>query len=750
MPLSKLTEDSALNFKTLSEDKKKKGTLCELYGPVASFSSPTRNGRHYSEQLWEKLFDSNLIQERFSNGGIFGELGHPADREEVDMEKVACVMPEPPMKDDDGNLVAYVDVLDTPCGRIAYQLAKYGYKFGISSRGSGDLVSGEDGNEEVDPETYQLNAFDLVEVPAVEVARLSFVESLDTKDKRKALTESLKETLNSASDKDRKLMEDSLRDLNIDIPQMDPISTDMPPIDMPMDAPVDSQISAELDANPQPTQTESIKEEEDLSDDDKREWIKNANNEDLLRQYWSFLNNNSYGKRDNDISMCKEEILKRMGSAHESLMQEDVSDKDEEFYLDKLDKMSGELDQLLMSIKEDGKDKDNKYYDLFKYLYDAINEHAFGSIPDDGTTITEAEEDGNKTFKSAEELRDYIASLPDSDGVEVGWNEDGYYVTESLKKPMDEELEDEDGWGDQIRDILSYPFDVVEELIYEVRNCRRGSYARFGDSAEDLANKLSDIAEMFNSAAQEIDANEDSINESTNESCEDKELGECNTGGFTTEQVEEFKEALRKVKQLEKDNLSLQEKLSVCNAKEVQLGEELQKYKTSTATLSATAKKAKALTESVKDYTSQLDEKDKLIESLKKDNSSMKGLNEKVQKLQEELDSKSAETKSLSETLGRYKSSLQSTRDLYLEALANSYGLDVNEVKSKLTESYKNKDIKRVCDSMLEEKRNLSKLPFRFNESVQISAKADRKRNAAAYFNDDDNTESLLNIINNM
>ncbi|MBQ6627821.1 MAG: hypothetical protein IJH65_03220 [Methanobrevibacter sp.] len=158
--------------------------------------------------------NSDLIKERFANGGIFGQLCHP-DYEEVDMEKVACVMPEPPVKDKDGQLVAYVDILDTPCGRIAYQLAKYGYKLGISSRGTGDLITGPNGEEEVDPDTYQLNAFDLVEIPAVESARLSFVESLDKKRYNKTLRQALTESLNKETDENKKIAEEALDGLGI-------------------------------------------------------------------------------------------------------------------------------------------------------------------------------------------------------------------------------------------------------------------------------------------------------------------------------------------------------------------------------------------------------------------------------------------------------------------------------------------------------------------------------------------------------
>ena len=215
--INKLNEDTLLKFKNLSpEEKEKRGILGRLYGKVADFTNGTRNGRRYSESLWENLLNSDLIKERFANGGIFGQLCHP-DYEEVDIEKVACVMPEPPVKDKDGQLVAYVDILDTPCGRIAYQLAKYGYRLGISSRGTGDLITGPDGEEEVDPDTYQLNAFDLVEIPAVESARLSFVESLDKKRYNKTLKQALTESLNKETPENKKIMKEALDDLGINL-----------------------------------------------------------------------------------------------------------------------------------------------------------------------------------------------------------------------------------------------------------------------------------------------------------------------------------------------------------------------------------------------------------------------------------------------------------------------------------------------------------------------------------------------------
>ncbi len=203
-----------LQFQELSpEEKQNRGILARLTGPIASFTKGTRNGRKYSDKLWEQAFEAPLVKEMFKNGGLPGELQHPADRSETDPTKIAIMMPEPPKKDSKGHLVASVDILDTPCGQIAYQLGKYGFKFGISSRGEGDLITDFNGEESVDPDTYTLNAFDLVLIPACEDARLQFNESLETKPTNK-LRAILNEALENASAADRKIMEEALDELD--------------------------------------------------------------------------------------------------------------------------------------------------------------------------------------------------------------------------------------------------------------------------------------------------------------------------------------------------------------------------------------------------------------------------------------------------------------------------------------------------------------------------------------------------------
>ena len=207
-----------LEYQKISqEEQQRRGILGRLVGVVADFMAPTRNGRHYSEELWEKVFDDPIMKERIENGVCFGELGHPADREETDIEKVAVVMPEVPKKNKDGKLTAVFDILNTPNGKILKALCDYGSTLGVSSRGSGDTFTDFDGNEEVEPDSYTCQGFDIVLIPAVESARLKYVtESLDT-GKKKSLKESLQDTIDKASEEDKKVMEETINDLGIDL-----------------------------------------------------------------------------------------------------------------------------------------------------------------------------------------------------------------------------------------------------------------------------------------------------------------------------------------------------------------------------------------------------------------------------------------------------------------------------------------------------------------------------------------------------
>lgn len=212
--LESISKNGRLDYQKMTpEEMKSKGILGRLVGPVADFMNPTRNGRKYTEELWEQTFNSPIMKEKLANGVCYGELGHPEDRTEIDMSKIAVCLREQPKKNSKGQLEAVFDILDTPNGRILKTLCDYGSKLGVSSRGTGDIVTDDEGNEMVDPNTYECECWDIVLIPAVESARLEYVkESLDNV---KSLKQALNEELEKASQDDKRVMEETLHSLNI-------------------------------------------------------------------------------------------------------------------------------------------------------------------------------------------------------------------------------------------------------------------------------------------------------------------------------------------------------------------------------------------------------------------------------------------------------------------------------------------------------------------------------------------------------
>ena len=213
--LESLAPNTAMQYKRLSpEEQAQRGILGRLAGVIADFHNPTRNGRLYTEELWDKTFDSPIMKEKLENRCLFGELGHPTDRQEVDMEKIAICMAEAPKKGKDGKLYGVFDILATPNGKILKTLCDYGCSIGVSSRGSGDTFEDWNGQETVDSDTFDCECWDAVLIPAVKDARPKYVtESLNTK---KSLKEALEDVVKEASEDDQKVMKETIDNLNFD------------------------------------------------------------------------------------------------------------------------------------------------------------------------------------------------------------------------------------------------------------------------------------------------------------------------------------------------------------------------------------------------------------------------------------------------------------------------------------------------------------------------------------------------------
>ena len=124
------------------DEQEKRGILGRLKGVIADYQRPTRNGRVYGKELWEKVFNDPITQEKIKNRCVFAELEHPADgRTTIDPERIAGCLSEQPKVTKDGYLVGVFDILATPVGKILKTLLDYGTTIGVSSRGQGDTFT---------------------------------------------------------------------------------------------------------------------------------------------------------------------------------------------------------------------------------------------------------------------------------------------------------------------------------------------------------------------------------------------------------------------------------------------------------------------------------------------------------------------------------------------------------------------------------------------------------------------------------
>jgi len=813
------------------EEQKQRGILGRLVGVCADFINPTRNGRKYDESLWENVFKDPIMKEKINNHICFGELGHPVDREEVDMDKIAICLAEQPVKGSDGKLHAVFDILDTPNGRILKTLCDYGSNIGISSRGTGDLYTDDDGNEAVDPDTYHCECWDAVLIPAVPEARLQYVtESLNTKKYNKTLKQKLVEELNKASEADKKIMNETLNNLDINLNESEYIA--------------------------------SVGNCKIYKDGDM--YKTTCNGRELKSDDFERLVNTLKGEKDvNEAAYTKDELLDKFGTDDLDLInagnEEDVELKE----------------KLVDPSEEDLKPIEDKFAELGLEV-EGKGETLFGNVH----YQLRKELDHNVTSADLGPIFDALCDL-DTDSVpttcSVGVHRDGDNIISAsldvLQKyvpddDLGEELKNTDGWGDNIPDQLEQTFSNLEDLMYEVRNARRGSYAINGDTVQDLVSELRDLSDQLAMHADDLEFDQDQLNEDTNvqkfgdedneenyhsanwyiggrnnfeistddlggskrgnavrytasrwshnykntqemeddiknlqtmiqivndleakgfknselresvnaklnepvdENCSDKEVEVEEDADLNGDDLmKELQNIITKNSNLEQDNLSLQEKLSVSNAKEIKLKEDIARYKKLATSLSSYSKESKNLKEELLTLNNRLKLKDKLLESKEskihqsiKENKYLKEnglktltklntLKEEVKKLNEQLSAKSTEVDKVTNIAKKYKNALNEAKNLYVKSQAQAYGISESDLRSKLTESYSVKDVDSKCNELVQLKSNMSKLPFRINESTKVNFKPSKNEYIKDHILDDDDvvSDSLLSMLN--
>lgn len=150
------------------EESNKPGVLLTIKGCVSGWKR-NRNNRVYSRELWERAINSDFVREQMALKNFYGECDHPEDRLEPCLERTSHSITEFEFDDENEQLIAKIDILDTPTGNILANLYKYSHNLSFSTRGTGDVLP----SGEVDPNTYEMYAIDCVARPSYPEATIS-------------------------------------------------------------------------------------------------------------------------------------------------------------------------------------------------------------------------------------------------------------------------------------------------------------------------------------------------------------------------------------------------------------------------------------------------------------------------------------------------------------------------------------------------------------------------------------------------
>ena len=754
-------------YKKLTEaEQKQRGILGRLVGPCADFIQATRNGRKYSEELWENVFSNDLMKEKIKNRCCFGELGHPTDRTETDMEKIALCLAELPKKGSDGKLYGVFDILDTPNGRILKALCDYGCNIGISSRGQGDLITDLDGNEAVDPDTYDCECFDAVLMPGVEAARLKYVTESLNKENSKGLKLALTESLKKASDDDRKIMEETLKDLNITLDEEEK-SEDK----------IYSVYFADEFVGHYPAKDES--EASMLAQEDYPEIYASVNPD-----YWVDYEEIIPAEED-DINPLEEKLENKIGEDVKNRILEKIKNKNI-----KTLKEDFEDENVSEPVAKDEEPVAEELKDEHKCCICGEPIEGHGNNPFPVKTEGDCCDKCNAEVvipARIEKMKEAASEKVNEELAETE-SEDVKSTPEEFEEESLEEKEVKELTEDEKREIVlqwltnNFEEDQVEEVL-DILNMEIVEEDDEEESAED-----EDVAEdkKGSNEAEEAEENIENSDEEDSEQKEETEEDKAVDEGLDSI-VNSLQEALSKNSDLENTVRILQEKLAVSDAKVNEINEECNRLKNSMSRMSDLVKTRAALKENVSTLEKSLNEKEalineqkvkiaKLVESKKETVRSSNELNEnltnlktsyekQIQTLNEQISSSKTENEkqisTLTENLNKanslkesYKKLANKTVNKYIEVKANIIGQTPADIKRKLGESYTLEDVDQVCEDLKAYSLNVSKLPFevtkkvgvRVTESTNTRMMNNTTKKSAIY--DDEVSDTLIKLAN--
>jgi hypothetical protein len=159
----KLITENIEEIKYLTETTESGKKSLYIQGPFLVGETANRNRRLYRmDTLREEV--KRYTEEYISANRALGELGHP-DTPNLNLERV-CIKIESLKEDGENRFIGKAKVLDTPYGNIVKNFIDSGVSLGVSSRGMGSLIPGEDGISIVADDFRLATAADVVADPS--------------------------------------------------------------------------------------------------------------------------------------------------------------------------------------------------------------------------------------------------------------------------------------------------------------------------------------------------------------------------------------------------------------------------------------------------------------------------------------------------------------------------------------------------------------------------------------------------------
>lgn len=185
----------------------------------------SRNHRNY-KGVWDEAGKSEAVQTKLKNCQMLGRIGHEAEMTDMDVAKGEFSHYTRNIDWKTG--IAESVILNTAMGNTLLTLLRSGVTMYVSSRADGDYCGKDDeGNDMMDPKTYELERFDFVQDPGFLDAHPKMVtESMQTKESAdegtaKALLEVALSTKSILSLDGQNFIVESLGDSSVDLVDID-------------------------------------------------------------------------------------------------------------------------------------------------------------------------------------------------------------------------------------------------------------------------------------------------------------------------------------------------------------------------------------------------------------------------------------------------------------------------------------------------------------------------------------------------